>query len=222
MQYKRVACAMVRKNFTWWCHGPAPQQAKSGQNPKARPRLERTCGGPVLTKTSTCGQWWTKSGTRTADAWRPRFGGRPKRTPGGTQGGHSELMADTKPLSGHMGETRRTRARRRPTRLGGADMADAGLMQGGQHVGGAAKADTGQTQGGHMGDRQGSHGWRKADRRRGQVGLKAGARRTRLGGHIADVRRSHTLPTSSGDAAGAYRQPFFLWENPTVNCLGIP
>ena len=62
--------------------------------------------------------------------------------------------------------------------------------------GDAAIADPWQTQGRH-----------KAD--------KADSRRTR-GGHMADTRR-----TSSGDAVRAYRgQPFFLRENPTVNCLG--
>ena len=50
-------------------------------------------------------------------------------------------------------------------------------------------------------------------------------RRT-CGGHKADKvwrcgHKADTWRTSSGDAARAYRsQPFFLRENPTVNCLG--
>ena len=41
-----MGCAMLRKNLTSRCHGPAPEQATSGQSPEAR-----THGGPELAKT---------------------------------------------------------------------------------------------------------------------------------------------------------------------------
>ena len=82
------------------------------------------------------------------------------------------------------------------------------------------KADTGQTQGKQSG--------LKADTWLTQVGHMVDTWRTRFGGAVkADSRRARdgymadTRWTSSGDAARAYRsQPFFLRENPTVNCLG--
>ena len=79
-----------------------------------------------------------------------------------------------------------------------ADMADKVWRRGQSGLKANTRADIWRTQGGHMADK-----------------VEAGTRRTR-GGHMADTWR-----TTSGDAARAYRgQPFFLRENPTVNCLG--
>ena len=73
-----VGYAMVQKNFAWWCHGPAPQQANSGQ----RPALADT--------------WWTKG---KADTWQTRFGDTAKvdtrPDTRRTQGGHGGHMAAT-------------------------------------------------------------------------------------------------------------------------------
>ena len=67
----------------------------------------------------------------------------------------------------------------------------------------------------HKADIRWTHGGHKADKWRTRTEGANNTRRT-SGGHKPDTWR-----TSSGDAARAYRgQPFFLRENPTVNCLG--
>ena len=88
-------------------------------------------------------------------------------------------------------------------------------------------ADTWPTEGGHMTDIWTQGTWsRDTWLMQGDSKVNGGAAKAHSGrahgGHTADTRRAHGGESvECGDAARAYRgQPFFLRENPTVNCLG--
>ena len=93
MQYKRCGLRNGEKEFGLMMPRPCRQQAKSGQRPQGRPRLKRTHGGPVPTKSGhmsdnggqRAGAWRSHGGRMAdmADAWRTGLETRPKWTQGG-------------------------------------------------------------------------------------------------------------------------------------------
>ena len=101
MQYKRCGLRNGAKEFACWCHGPAPQQPKSGQS-QARPRLERIHGGQkarwakVDTRPDTGRDMADKGGKDMADTWLSdeRTQGKHKadsrQTQGWTYAGHGQ------------------------------------------------------------------------------------------------------------------------------------
>ena len=79
-----VGCTMLKKIFTSWCHGPAPQQTTSGQSPEVN-----THGGPELAKSRHMADKERTHGGHMVDTHEAGTGGgqglevRPNRTRGG-------------------------------------------------------------------------------------------------------------------------------------------
>ena len=140
-----VGCAMLRKNFTSWCHGRAPQQATRRQSPEPRTHGRPAGAGKerhMSSKISTVHFYFGGHMAHTRQTQeRTRFGGAAKV---GTWR-HKAVTWRTYSAQGLEADTRRSRQAHGGHTGGRHNKADTRRTK----FGGAATADTRQTHGEH-------------------------------------------------------------------------